>query len=91
MNHADERSPDVLHDWRLDQGMALCFLAGAGSIFFGDLLLTTPNPSFDTDMAMLGDLGLERQRLPFRPRSRSLRGPRRAERERDGLAVESRP
>ena len=46
------------------EAQALCFLAGAGSIFCGDQLLTTPNPSFDTDMAMLGDLGLERQAVP---------------------------
>lgn len=64
MNHADERSPDVLHDWRLDQGMALCFLAGAGSISCGDRVLTTPSPSFDTDLAMLRDFGLERQAMP---------------------------
>ena len=49
-----------------EEAQALCFLAGAGSIFCGDQLLTTPNPSFDTDMAMLGDLGLERQAMPRR-------------------------
>jgi len=37
---------------------ALCFMAGANSIFAGDKLLTTPNPSFDTDMAMFEILGL---------------------------------
>jgi biotin synthase len=37
---------------------ALCFMAGANSIFAGDKLLTTPNPSFDEDMAMFGLLGL---------------------------------
>src|SRR6478752_62979 len=37
---------------------ALCFMAGANSIFAGDKLLTTPNPSFDTDMAMFELLGL---------------------------------
>ena len=49
-----------------EEAQALCFLAGAGSIFCGDQLLTTPNPSFDTDMEMLGDLGLERQPIPRR-------------------------
>jgi biotin synthase len=37
---------------------AMCFMAGANSIFAGDKLLTTPNPSFDTDMAMFNLLGL---------------------------------
>ncbi|MBR2647608.1 MAG: biotin synthase BioB [Sediminibacterium sp.] len=38
---------------------ALCFLAGANSIFAGDKLLTTPNPSFDEDNAMFSLLGLK--------------------------------
>uniref|UniRef100_A0A2P2I0B1 biotin synthase n=1 Tax=Hirondellea gigas TaxID=1518452 RepID=A0A2P2I0B1_9CRUS len=38
---------------------ALCFLAGANSIFTGDRLLTTPNPSFDSDMEMFELLGLK--------------------------------
>jgi biotin synthase len=38
---------------------ALCFMAGANSIFAGEKLLTTPNPSFDTDMAMFELLGLK--------------------------------
>ena len=37
---------------------ALCFMAGANSIFAGDKLLTTPNPSFDEDHAMFQLLGL---------------------------------
>jgi biotin synthase len=37
---------------------ALCFMAGANSIFTGEKLLTTPNPSFDEDKAMFGLLGL---------------------------------
>jgi biotin synthase len=37
---------------------AMCFMAGANSIFAGDKLLTTPNPSFDEDMAMFELLGL---------------------------------
>lgn len=40
------------------QGQALCFLAGANSIFAGDKLLTTPNPEFDEDMQMFEILGL---------------------------------
>lgn len=37
---------------------ALCFMAGANSIFAGDKLLTTPNPEFKDDMAMFELLGL---------------------------------
>lgn len=37
---------------------ALCFMAGANSIFAGEKLLTTPNPSFEEDNAMFGLLGL---------------------------------
>lgn len=42
-----------------DEGQALCFLAGAGSIFAGDKLLTTPNPDFNSDMALFAHLGLQ--------------------------------
>jgi len=38
---------------------ALCFMAGANSIFAGDKLLTTPNPSFEEDNAMFELLGLK--------------------------------
>ncbi|HYK47465.1 MAG TPA: biotin synthase, partial [Parafilimonas sp.] len=38
---------------------ALCFMAGANSIFAGDKLLTTPNPSFEEDNAMFQLLGLK--------------------------------
>ncbi len=38
---------------------ALCFMAGANSIFAGDKLLTTPNPSFDEDNSMFSLLGLQ--------------------------------
>jgi biotin synthase len=47
---------------RLDMPVAeqaLCFMAGANSIFAGDKLLTTPNPSFTDDMAMFDLLGLK--------------------------------
>lgn len=40
------------------EGQALCFMAGAGSIFAGDKLLTTPNPEFNEDMEMFKILGL---------------------------------
>lgn len=40
------------------EGQALCFLAGANSIFAGDKLLTTPNPEVNQDMEMFKILGL---------------------------------
>jgi biotin synthase len=41
-----------------EETQALCFLAGANSIFYGPKLLTTPNPGRDSDMALLDKLGL---------------------------------
>jgi len=41
-----------------DETQALCFLAGANSIFYGPKLLTTPNPGTDHDRALLDRLGL---------------------------------
>src|SRR5690242_9846174 len=38
---------------------ALCFMAGANSIFAGEKLLTTPNPSFEEDNLMFELLGLK--------------------------------
>ena len=38
---------------------ALCFMAGANSIFSGEKLLTTPNPDFDSDNVMFQLLGLK--------------------------------
>lgn len=40
------------------EGQAMCFLAGANSIFFGDTLLTTPNPDVADDLSILKELGL---------------------------------
>ena len=40
------------------EGQALCFFAGANSIFTGDKLLTTPNPDVSEDMQMFRELGL---------------------------------
>jgi biotin synthase len=41
-----------------DETQALCFLAGANSIFYGPRLLTTPNPAADRDRALMVRLGL---------------------------------
>ena len=40
------------------EGQALCFFAGANSIFYGDKLLTTENPGVDEDKELLESLGL---------------------------------
>jgi biotin synthase len=41
-----------------DEMQALCFLAGANSIFYGERLLTTDNPIADSDRRLFGRLGL---------------------------------
>lgn len=46
------------------EGQAMCFFAGANSIFAGDKLLTTPNPDVNEDMEMFKQLGLNPQK-PF--------------------------
>ena len=46
------------------EGQALCFMAGANSVFLGEQLLTTPNPSADTDRRLFADLGLQLQEAP---------------------------
>jgi len=50
---------------------ALCFMAGANSIFSGEKLLTTPNPDFDADMQMFKTLGLTARR-PFKDANAGL-------------------
>lgn len=47
-----------------DEGQALCFMAGASSIFAGDKLLTTPNPDVNEDMKLFDILGLK-PKAPF--------------------------
>jgi len=42
-----------------DEMQALCFLAGANSIFIGDVLLTTKNPQTDKDATLLNRLGIK--------------------------------
>ncbi|HWU54327.1 MAG TPA: biotin synthase BioB, partial [Rhizomicrobium sp.] len=41
-----------------EETQALCFLAGANSIFYGPKLLTTPNPVADRDQVLFAKLGL---------------------------------
>ncbi|HID01263.1 MAG TPA: biotin synthase, partial [Piscirickettsiaceae bacterium] len=45
-----------------DEAQALCFMAGANSIFYGDKLLTTDNPDADRDRQLFAKLGLKMQR-----------------------------
>jgi biotin synthase len=50
---------------------ALCFLAGANSIFAGDKLLTTPNPDYKDDMDMFRILGLT-PKEPFADKKKTV-------------------
>lgn len=52
---------------------ALCFLAGANSIFVGEELLTTPNPDLEVDGALFTDLGLEPMAGPSSPVERAAK------------------
>ena len=52
-----------------ESDQALCFLAGANSIFAGDKLLTTPNPGVDRDAAMFDRLGLKPMPATITPRA----------------------
>ncbi|MGZ6126211.1 MAG: biotin synthase BioB, partial [Myxococcales bacterium] len=47
-----------------DEAQILCMLAGANSVFFGDRLLTTGNPSYAEDMALFEAAGIR----PLEPR-----------------------
>jgi len=47
-----------------DEMQALCFMAGANSIFYGEKLLTTPNPDAGHDQALFQKLGLHPMALP---------------------------
>lgn len=46
-----------------DAAQALCFMAGANSIFYGETLLTTPNPDTNADKALLDRLGMRMETL----------------------------
>jgi biotin synthase len=41
------------------EAQALCFMAGANSIFFGERLLTSGNPAIEADESLFRDLGME--------------------------------
>ncbi|MDX1950496.1 MAG: biotin synthase BioB [Rickettsiales bacterium] len=46
-----------------EEKQALCLMAGANSFFYGEKLLTTPNPSKNEDIEMLAKLGLKQEEL----------------------------
>ena len=56
------------------EAQLMCMLAGANSIFYGEKLLTTPNPEEEDDLALIRDAGLSamppRPARPLRSRSR---------------------
>jgi biotin synthase len=47
-----------------EQMQAMCYFAGANSIFYGEKLLTTPNPDANQDMALFARLGLKPMSAP---------------------------
>ncbi len=51
------------------EGQALCFFAGANSVFYGDKLLTAANPAARADLALLQALDLRPGTLPVAPAS----------------------
>ena len=55
-----------------DELQALCFLAGANSIFIGDVLLTTKNPQRNRDAELLDRLGIK-SGLASRPEASEIR------------------
>ena len=50
-----------------EQTQALCFMAGANSIFYGCKLLTTTNPDENTDMKLFKKLGINKEAVNFSP------------------------
>ncbi|MCG9786374.1 biotin synthase BioB [Vibrio barjaei] len=50
-----------------EQMQALCFMAGANSVFYGCKLLTTPNPDEDTDLQLFKKLGINREETSQKP------------------------
>ncbi|MGR5360297.1 biotin synthase BioB [Vibrio mediterranei] len=50
-----------------EQMQALCFMAGANSVFYGCKLLTTPNPDEDTDLQLFKKLGINREETLQKP------------------------
>lgn len=55
-----------------DEAQTLCFVAGANSIFFGERLLTTPNPEKDKDFELLQRLGMSLSKVEDRQDEQDL-------------------
>jgi len=60
-------------EYMSDELQALCFVAGANSIFMGEKLLTTKNPEADQDARLMGALGLKPMPAHTNPAARSAR------------------
>jgi biotin synthase len=60
-------------DTMSDELQALCFLAGANSIFYGEKLLTTGNPDTERDLALFERLGLKPMAVIEAPAAHSAR------------------
>ena len=58
-----------------DETQALCFLAGANSIFYGERLLTTDNPGADHDQALFERLGINMEAVEFEADRQVCSGP----------------
>ena len=58
---ARHRGGEEIASLRNGPEQALCFVAGANSIFYGEKLLTTGNPDVAADRALLGRLGMTPQ------------------------------
>ena len=58
-----------------DETQALCFLAGANSIFYGERLLTTENPGADHDQALFERLGINMEAVEFEADRQVCGGP----------------
>jgi biotin synthase len=58
-----------------DETQALCFLAGANSMFYGDKLLTTDNPDENHDLALFARLGIQPETHSHTPQYRAAHAP----------------
>lgn len=58
-----------------DEMQAMCFLAGANSIFYGEKLLTTDNPDTNHDQQLFKRLGITPWSATIKPKTSSVRRP----------------
>ncbi len=62
-----------------DEMQAMCFMAGANSMFYGDQLLTTPNPGKDKDKELFKRLGIEPFKIEKKDPAHSCKGKQKQE------------